>query len=651
MGSFGADIKGFIIGNVMLDIHKINLRQLKWIAILAPIAFLVVFDYVRHFVAWGAFLHTRLGFALIYTTALVGVFIFTEIVFHLIQRIQDKVVRQNEELSAVSQIAESLGLSLSVNAILRDALDRVMRLVRADGGAICLLTTDRLELFSETYSGLSPRIVERIRRQKLADAPIGTKVVTTGSPVIIPDVQEGDNASLKETARREGFGSIMSLPLITQGKVVGVMVLTAQRAGTFNDSTSRLVSGIANQVATAVERASLFDEGSRRNREMAALNELSTAVSSSLNLKEVMNTALDKALELLGMEAGEVWLWDESAQEMVMASHSGLFPEAFKEITRFKRGVGFPGLVAATGEPFVCPDISTEERFIRNAVRKAGIRFLACVPLKAKGKVVGALDLATRESRQLTPRELQLMTSVGNQIGIAIENALLYQKVQSLAVAEERGRIARELHDGVAQVLAYVNTKTLAVKRFLDKGELELVRRELSQLEAAAKEVYADAREAILGLRSTISSPKGFIPALEEYFHKFYQMNGIPVSFIMMPEDLTLKLDPQAEIQIIRIIQESLSNVRKHSHASQASVKLEARDSNMSVIIGDNGRGFDPSQLSRGNWPRFGLRTMQERAESIGGSLVVESHPGGGTEVTVTIPYHSQEEGYANIAR
>ncbi|MBI4286833.1 MAG: GAF domain-containing protein [Chloroflexi bacterium] len=638
--------------DIMLDINKINLRQLKWIAILAPVAFLVAFDYVRHFVPWGAFFHSPLGFAGIYVAVLAGVFVFAEMVFRVVQRIQDKVLQQNEELTAVGAIAQSLGLSLSVEQILWDSLDRVMRLVRADAGVICLLDAEKAELFSSAHRGFSQTILERIRRQKLADDPIGSKVVATKSPVIIPRVLEYGDPRIVEMARQEGFSSGMSFPLTSQGKVVGVLALAGRRDGAFDDSTVGLISGIANQVAIAIERACLFDDGARRNRELAALIELSTAVSSSLNVKEVIKTALDKALELLGVEAGEVWLWDEASQEMVMASHSGLFPEAFKEVTRFKMGVGFPGLVAMTGDPIICSDITMEERFIRNSVMKAGIRFYACVPLKAKGKVVGAMDLASKECRQLTPRELQFITSIGNQIGVAIENALLYQRVQSLAVAEERGRIAREIHDGVAQVLAYVNTKTQAVERLLDTGQLDQAKKHLSQLDAAAKEVYADTREAILGLRSTISPREGLLPALEEYFEKFHQMNGIPVSFSVTPKDATPRIDPQAEIQVIRIIQEALSNVRKHSNASQAWVSLEVLDGKIAIVIRDNGCGFDSTQLAPGKWPRFGLRTMQERAESIGGNLTTESCAGAGTKVVVTVPRDTAgEDAHANIAR
>lgn len=449
-------------------VGPMSLQQLKWIAIVVPVAILLAIDYLRHFVFWTAFLHTPAGFALIYGSVLVGVTLFFEFGFRLIRRIQERLAQQNKELTVVAQIAESLSLSLGIDQILQDSLRRVANLVEADAGAICLLDAEKEEFFSTAYFGFSPKAVARIRRRKLEMAPIGTRVIKTGTPVIIPNLLEYGDPREKESAREEGFLSRASIPMISQGKAVGVFVLASKREDAFQAATVRLVSAIANQVAVAIERAAVYQEASRRAQDLAALNEISAVASSSLDLKEVMRAALSQIVELTGMEAGEVWLWEESSQEMVLAVHHGALREAFGEVTRFKRGEGFPGQVALSGQPVISSDIAQEEHFVRHAVQRAGVHLFACVPLKAKGRVVGAMDLATREHRLLAARELQLLTSIGNQIGVAIENARLHERVQNLAIAEERGRIAREIHDGVGQVLGYVNTKTMAAKRYLD---------------------------------------------------------------------------------------------------------------------------------------------------------------------------------------
>ncbi|MBI4319748.1 MAG: GAF domain-containing sensor histidine kinase [Chloroflexi bacterium] len=627
------------MGKSHSGVREMNLDRLKWIAIVAPVAILLTIDYVRHFVSWTAFLHTPVGFAFIYGSVLVGVTLFFELGFRLIKRMQERMAQQNKELAAVAQLAESLSRAVGVDQILQESLRRVVNLVEADAGVICLLDAEKQELFSTACIGFSQRVLDNIRHQKLGSEPIGTQVVSKGTPVVVPNLLEYGDPRIVQGAREEGFLSSATIPMTSQGKVVGVFAVAFRHAGAIQGSTVQFISAIANQVAVTVEKASIYQEASRRAQDLAVLNRISAVASSSLELKEVMQAALSAIVELTNMEAGEVWLWEESTQEMVLAVHHGAWREAFNEVTRFGKGEGFPGQVALTGEAVISNDIAQDEHFVRSAVRRVGVHLFACVPLKAKGKVVGAIDLATREQRGLTPRELQLLTSIGNQIGVAIDNARLHRRVQNLAIAEERGRIAREIHDGVGQVLGYVNTKTMAAKQHLDANELDLAREQLSELESAAKDVYADLREAILGLRSGLYRKNGFIPILEEYLESFFQMSQIPVAFSVTPEGPGIQFDPQQEIHVIRIIQEALSNVRRHSGASQAWLGLEAADEQIIVTVRDNGHGYDASRLSRGERPRFGLQTMRERAEAIGGRLEIKSQHRSGTEVRLTIPH------------
>jgi signal transduction histidine kinase len=211
-------------------------------------------------------------------------------------------------------------------------------------------------------------------------------------------------------------------------------------------------------------------------------------------------------------------------------------------------------------------------------------------------------------------------------------------KVQNLAILEERERIAREMHDGLGQVLGYVNTKTLAVARLLDVGKVEEARIQVSQLEDAAKDVYADVREAILGLHTTLNPERDFLSALSEYIAGFERQSGIQVALDVSawPEPSPLPLT--AEVQLVRIVQEALANVRKHAHARHATVQLTTRNGAVQLSIVDDGRGFDPTQLDREGWPRFGLQTMRERAEGIGGTFAIESHAEVGTRVMISVP-------------
>ncbi len=211
------------------------------------------------------------------------------------------------------------------------------------------------------------------------------------------------------------------------------------------------------------------------------------------------------------------------------------------------------------------------------------------------------------------------------------------------AALEERERIAHEMHDGLGQVLGYVNTKTLAVARLLDVGKVEEARTQVGQLEAVAKEVSSDVREAILGLRTTLGPDQDFLTALREYLEGYERQSGIEVKLeVDVPEG---RLGPQfaAEIQFLRIAQEALTNVRKHAQARHAVVRLLAMPGELCLVVEDDGQGFDPAHQTPEGWPRFGLKTMRERAIAAGGSLRVESRVGGGTRVVACVPQEQQE--------
>ncbi len=170
----------------------------------------------------------------------------------------------------------------------------------------------------------------------------------------------------------------------------------------------------------------------QQNRDLAALNAISGVMSGSLELNELLDHALEKVLEVTTTEAAEVFLLDEAGRELVFKIHRGLFPEAFREVTRFPVGEGFPGLVAATGEALVVADLAADPRFKRQAVLAKGFRAMASVPLRAKDRVVGVLNVADRH-KTYSAREVTLLAAIGNQIGLAIENARLYAHVQQTA--------------------------------------------------------------------------------------------------------------------------------------------------------------------------------------------------------------------------
>ena len=220
----------------------------------------------------------------------------------------------------------------------------------------------------------------------------------------------------------------------------------------------------------------------------------------------------------------------------------------------------------------------------------------------------------------------------------------LIQANRDSAIVQERERTAREMHDGMAQLLGYINTQTIAVRTLLAKGQLSEAREELTKMEEIARNLYADVREAILGLRVVPKSRGGLIPSLREYAERYAEMSGIKVGINMASGTHLPNLDPSAEIQLIRIVQEALTNVRKHAKATAVVITFEGNGDKLCVTIADNGRGFDMNNLSPGGQPHFGLQVMKERAKAISGSFSIEASPGKGCQVSVLFPLSLKEQ-------
>ncbi len=214
-------------------------------------------------------------------------------------------------------------------------------------------------------------------------------------------------------------------------------------------------------------------------------------------------------------------------------------------------------------------------------------------------------------------------------------------RLQALATQEERQRIAEELHDSLAQDLALIHLKLNEAETNLDRSGPMAAKETLVEMRKVADEAYEDVRQAIFGLRTMVAKGLGFIPTLTEYLHDFSEIRKIPVDLkVRAPE--AVQFSPREEIQLVRIIHEALSNAFKHARASKCMLNFE-RDGDFSkVTIEDNGDGFVPME-TQGKLLHFGLQTMRERIEGVGGRLAIESAPGQGTKVIVYVPLKVKE--------
>lgn len=352
----------------------------------------------------------------------------------------------------------------------------------------------------------------------------------------------------------------------------------------------------------------------QQNRELLALHEAGLGIIGELDLETVLQRVVDQARELASARYGALSLNGADGAGTAFLT-SGITAEAWTSMTGNGRH-----------------DVSTTDGTGRELVSLE-------MPIIFGGHVAGQLLLAGKTGGGFSPDDTDTLRRFATQAALAIENARLHRQVRALAVAEERERIAREMHDSLAQVLGYANAKAQAAQTLFQTGQTDRAAEQVKQLAEAARAAYADVREGILGLRTSLGPDRDFLETLRAYLDQWQLQSGVAAELELDPAiEFMTGLPPFAEVQLIRIIQEALTNVRKHATASHARVRLRTADGVLAVSVEDNGVGFVPAALGRATFPRFGLATMRERAEAVGGSFTVTSEPGHGTRIAVCLP-------------
>jgi signal transduction histidine kinase len=245
--------------------------------------------------------------------------------------------------------------------------------------------------------------------------------------------------------------------------------------------------------------------------------------------------------------------------------------------------------------------------------------------------------VATREERIFSPDERGLLTALAAQAALTVEQSRLDAEVQRLAVLEERERLAREMHDGLAQAVSCLHLRIRQAQAAVPPEHFASIGSALEEMAAISGDMYEEIRRSISALRAMGSWDLGFVSALSVFLREFSAQRRLPVT-LEADGVASIRLARDSESQVIRIVQEALNNVCKHARVDRARVRVECQDARLCVSVQDDGQGFDPALTISPSALHFGLQGMQERAESLGGTLVIETAPGRGTRVVATVP-------------
>lgn len=275
---------------------------------------------------------------------------------------------------------------------------------------------------------------------------------------------------------------------------------------------------------------------------------------------------------------------------------------------------------------------------------KYGFRSVICVPLLTENQLVGTMELASLTPYQWSESELTWLALVGRVIASIIEHVQLMDRMRNLAALEERTRLLQEIHDGLAQSIGAMRLWAENASDSLKYKDYDAAGKAVMKIEASAYAAYIDLREEMTGLRIGIAPGGGALKVIREYLAHFQHLWGIESRLEVNAGDQysdNLPISPAAEIQLMRIVQEALANVRRHSQGSQVVVVLEQRQDELRVSIRDNGKGFSADNVTGDG---IGMKIMRERAASVAGELNIQTEYGQGTCVTVTFPVSKQPE-------
>ena len=383
----------------------------------------------------------------------------------------------------------------------------------------------------------------------------------------------------------------------------------------------------------------------QRTHQLAALNSIAAVVSRSLDLKEIMSAALDKTIEVMGMEMGVAYRLEFGKDETEpheccidsIASHN-VSGTLLQYLDNLPLHMATTEHVAEIGEVLVWRTDEYPTPDLKQAFEREGIQLGISIPLLVKEDLVGAIILATRTLREVKSEELELLAAIGQQVGMAVENAKLYEQAEQAAITTERSRLARELHDSVTQLLYSVTLYAEAATELLDSGETETATSHLRDLRDTAQEALREMRLLIFELHRPTLGEGGLAGALQARLDAVETRGGMHAELLVEGNE---QISRPVQAELYNIAQEALNNALKHAHANSVQIHLRFGEAETEMELSDDGVGFEPPMDGMGGG--FGIPGMMERSQKIGGTLQIDSAPGKGTSVVVRVPINPRE--------
>ncbi|MEM1323766.1 MAG: GAF domain-containing sensor histidine kinase [Bacteroidota bacterium] len=372
----------------------------------------------------------------------------------------------------------------------------------------------------------------------------------------------------------------------------------------------------------------------RRNEELSILNAIAQELNRELSLEKAMQSTLERVVALMSLRTGWIWLFTPEGDAAYVAASYQL-PPVFYQSPELLTGTCYCIEKYRADDLDSAANISeiTCSRLKNLTDGTEGLRYHASVPLFSSGKKVGILNVLSVQSQQLSTDKLQLLYTIGDMLGIAIERARLFGQSHQMGIIEERNRLARELHDTLAQDLTAISLKLETLSALWGSKDDNKLQQLLQETQSLTRNSLEEARRSVLDLRATPLEGHRLIEALEQLLQQGEAEGQLQGTFEVLGTYRPLSM--RQEMGLYRIVQEAINNVIKHAEAKQLLLELSYQDETLLLSIQDDGCGFDPEAEPEG---AFGLQGISERVKLLGGQLDLQSSPDLGTLVQINIP-------------
>ena len=395
------------------------------------------------------------------------------------------------------------------------------------------------------------------------------------------------------------------------------------------------VMGVVLAFRDVSDRQRVEEEIRRRNHELALLNRAGRAFSSSLDLDQVITAVLEEVRHLLGAVGSSTWVFDPDTDELVCRQATGPQSEIVRD-WRLAAGEGIASWVARTGHSLIVPDTHADERHFKGLDQETGlaIRSILSVPMRAKQKVIGVIQVVDTEVNRFNNDDLRLVQAMASAAAIAIDNAQLHACNRRLAVEGERQRLARELHDSATQALYSISLAAETSLNTLDQAGVngKLVG-PIEHIHSLSQSTLVEMREQLEGLHSRVVAETRLAEALTQHCDLLSEQHALSIIIMAGPQPPFSACRPNGHFYIAK---EALWNVVKHAEATRVDIVLARENDHLPLSAVNDGVGFDPLTFSKEE--AVGLGNMEEGARAMGGSFALQSSPGYGTRVTARIP-------------